>query len=314
MAGAMQFWGLEVKAKEPCKVSLDDGYIIHVSQATLGDIKKDNEPVIIHVKAGDKKLVMGILSQKTPQLSFDLVFDTDFEISHNWKNGTIHLMGYQSELGESYPFYHTSCRLDSLFLLSNASLAYCCRSSDDDEEPIPILRENGRPAALAAKAGNMLKQDEGDSDDDDSSEDGDDEDSEDSADEQGVDDDDSEDEEDDDDSEDSADDTPVKIDASKKRPNADAKTPQPKKAKIATPQKTDGKKGSSVHPATPHPAKKGGKTPGGDKTPKSGDKTPKSGDKTPKSGGSEVSCGSCKKTFKSDVALQSHSKAKHGAK
>ncbi|XP_074276039.1 histone deacetylase HDT2-like [Silene latifolia] len=293
MAGPMQFWGLEVKAKEPCKVSLEDGYIIHVSQATLGDIKKDNEPVIVHVKAGDKKLVMGILSQKTPQLSFDLVFDTDFEISHNWKNGSIHLMGYQTELGGS----------DTEF-----------DSSDEDEEPIPILRENGglQAALAASKASNMLKPDEDDSDDDDSSEDGEDEDSKDGDDDQDIsmassEDSENDDDEDDSDSEDEDDTTPVKIDASKKRPNADAKTPQSKKAKIATPQKTDGKKGSIVHPATPHPVKKGGKTP-------AGDKTPKSGDKTPKSGGSEVSCGSCKKTFKSDVALQSHSKAKHGAK
>lgn len=41
----------------------------------------------------------------------------------------------------------------------------------------------------------------------------------------------------------------------------------------------DGKKGS-VHVATPHPSKKGGKTPGSDKSPKSG---------------GQASCGPCKK-------------------
>ncbi|PQM39691.1 histone deacetylase HDT1-like [Prunus yedoensis var. nudiflora] len=92
--------------------------------------------------------------------------------------------------------------------------------------------------------------------------------------------------------------------ASKKRPNESAsKTPVPaKKAKQVTPQKTDGKK--AAHTATPHPAKKGGKTPA------TGDK-PKP--QTPKSGG-EHSCKPCSKSFNSDGALQSHNKAKHSAK
>uniref|UniRef100_A0A803N012 C2H2-type domain-containing protein n=1 Tax=Chenopodium quinoa TaxID=63459 RepID=A0A803N012_CHEQI len=84
----------------------------------------------------------------------------------------------------------------------------------------------------------------------------------------------------------------------KKRPNADAKTPESKKAKLVTPQKTDGKKGAA-HTATPHPSKKGGKTPG---------------DKSASKSAGSVSCDSCKKTFNSDVALQSHNKAKHSAK
>lgn len=59
----------------------------------------------MHVKVDDKKLVLGILNAgNNPQLAFDLVFDTDFEISHNWKNGSVHLLGYQSEMPE-YPFY-----------------------------------------------------------------------------------------------------------------------------------------------------------------------------------------------------------------
>ncbi|KQK04536.1 hypothetical protein BRADI_2g14120v3 [Brachypodium distachyon] len=69
-------------------------------------------------------------------------------------------------------------------------------------------------------------------------------------------------------------------------------------SKAATPsgQKTGDKKGA-VHVATPHPAKKASKTPA-------------TSDKSPKSGGS-VACKSCSKTFNSETALQSHSKAKH---
>uniref|UniRef100_A0A0D3GBQ1 C2H2-type domain-containing protein n=1 Tax=Oryza barthii TaxID=65489 RepID=A0A0D3GBQ1_9ORYZ len=59
-----------------------------------------------------------------------------------------------------------------------------------------------------------------------------------------------------------------------------------------------------VHVATPHPAKQASKTPVNDK----------SKEKSPKSGGGSISCKSCSKTFNSEMALQSHSKAKHPAK
>ncbi|KAH9602702.1 hypothetical protein KSS87_014479 [Heliosperma pusillum] len=100
--------GLEVKAKVPSKVSLGGGSLVHISQVTLGpgglsDLKKDNETVMVHVKVGEKKLVLAILSKDTPQRSFDLVFDEDFEISHNWKNGDVHLLGYQNESVDLYP-------------------------------------------------------------------------------------------------------------------------------------------------------------------------------------------------------------------
>ncbi|KAA8544193.1 hypothetical protein F0562_022171 [Nyssa sinensis] len=99
--------------------------------------------------------------------------------------------------------------------------------------------------------------------------------------------------------------TPKKADQGKKRPTESAtKTPVPaKKAKLVTPQKTDGKKGGA-HTATPHPSKQAGKTPAN---------SGKSKEQSPKSGG-QVSCKSCSKTFNSENALQSHSKAKHGGK
>ncbi|KAK9665983.1 hypothetical protein RND81_14G151200 [Saponaria officinalis] len=283
MAAPMEFWGVEVKGKEPCKVTLPQGSIIHLSQATFGESKKDKETVIVHVKVGDKKLVLGMLSQETPHLSFDLVFDEEFEISHNWKNGSVHLLGYQSEMTDQ------GLEFDS---------------SDDEDEEVPVAKENGQapvPAVKAPaakpKAENKPKPEEkDDSDEDDSAEDDlDSADEDDSDEELGM--------SDSDDEEELEDEKPAAVaDTGKKRPNADAKTPpKSKKAKIATPQKTDAKKGV-VHPSTPHPSKKGGKTPVANKSPASA------------SGGSNVSCGSCKKTFKSDVALQSHSKDKHGAK
>ena len=64
---------------------------------------------------------------------------------------------------------------------------------------------------------------------------------------------------------------------------------------------SDGKKVGG-HVATPYPAKQAGKTPGN-----------KPNQQTPQSGGS-VTCKSCPKTFGSDKALESHTKAKHSNK
>ncbi|KAF0935588.1 hypothetical protein E2562_034978 [Oryza meyeriana var. granulata] len=75
-----------------------------------------------------------------------------------------------------------------------------------------------------------------------------------------------------------------------------------KKTKVATPsiQKTGDKKG--IHVATPHPAKQAGKTPVNSDNEK---------EKSLGSGGWSIACKSCNKTFNSELALQSHSKAKH---
>uniref|UniRef100_A0A803M670 non-specific serine/threonine protein kinase n=1 Tax=Chenopodium quinoa TaxID=63459 RepID=A0A803M670_CHEQI len=94
---------VEVKSKVPSKVELEFGNVIHLSQATLSDVKKDNEPVVLRVKVDGKDHVLGILSQSTPQLCFDLVFDSEFEISHNFKNGSVHFLGYQTEMPMRYP-------------------------------------------------------------------------------------------------------------------------------------------------------------------------------------------------------------------
>ncbi|KAL2937599.1 Histone deacetylase HDT1 [Bienertia sinuspersici] len=310
---SMQFWGVAVEAEEPCKISLDDGYVIHLSQATLSKMKKDNKPVAIKVKVDGKELVLGMLNQTTPQLMFDLVFDTDFEISHNWKNGSVHLMGYKTEMPDEYPFY-SFCPALALIILQ---ISDCINSSDEEDIQVPdSAKENGNVAApapvvaakpnAAAKPGkdNKPKPEANDDsdDDDDSDDEGDDSDDESDEDmlsksEESGDEDDDDDDDDEDDSS-SEDDEPAKSASGKKRPNADAKTPESKKAKLVTPQKTDGKKGGA-HTATPHPSKKVGKSPGGDKS-------------TTKSGG-QASCTPCKKTFNSGTALQSHNKAKHAA-
>ncbi|KAM1023556.1 hypothetical protein ACFX2A_045413 [Malus domestica] len=93
----MEFWGVEVKAGEPLKVVPEESYVIHLSQATLGELKKGGDQCVIHVKVGDQKLVLANLSSdKMPQIPFDLVFDKEFELSHNLKSGSVHFYGYQT--------------------------------------------------------------------------------------------------------------------------------------------------------------------------------------------------------------------------
>ncbi|KAI4304719.1 hypothetical protein MLD38_040194 [Melastoma candidum] len=287
MALPMEFWGVEVKAGQPLKVNTN-GKLLHLSQASLGESKsgKGSGFVPLHVKFGDQKLVLGTLSPETiPQLSFDLVFEKEFELSHNWKNGSVYFCGYTSVVQDDEEF--SEDEFDS---------------EEEEEAKLPVTAsENGlvksKAETAVAKPNQQpkpkvsivepMKTDEDDSDEDDD---------EDGSSDEG---DDSEDESDDDedDSDEDEEETPKKVESGKKRPaEPAAKTPTPsKKAKASTPQKTDGKKGA--HTATPHPAKQAGKTK----------------EQAQKSAG-QFQCNTCSKTFNSDNALKSHSAAKHSAK
>lgn len=295
----MEFWGAEVKVGETIKIDPYDheAAAIHISQVALGEAKKDkpNEPVVIYLKVGEQKLVLGTLNRdKIPQISLDIVLEKEFELSHNSKAASVHFCGYKA-------FYEDDESEEG--------------ETDSEDEDIPLINteQNGKPepkaeekvsepkkadAKNAAPVKHVKVVDPKDEEDEDS-----DDDSDESDDENGSSDDEMEnaDSEDDDESdEDDEEETPVKkVDQGKKRPNESAsKTPvSTKKSKNATPEKTDGKKAG--HTATPHP-KKGGKTPNSDA-------------KTPKSGGG-LSCSSCSKTFNSETGLQQHSKAKHAAK
>ncbi|KAJ0087595.1 hypothetical protein Patl1_32366 [Pistacia atlantica] len=118
----MEFWGVEVKSGQPQKISPGDRRVVHLSQASLGEVKKDkgNGHVCLYLKVDDKKLVLGTLSTlKLPQLSFDLVLEKDFELSHNWKNGSVYFTGYKVKMDEGYPFYSTYSDEDVKEILSS---------------------------------------------------------------------------------------------------------------------------------------------------------------------------------------------------
>ncbi|THG14507.1 hypothetical protein TEA_029626 [Camellia sinensis var. sinensis] len=312
---------VEVKAGQPLKVTPQLGKVIHISQGALGEGKKEkgNDLIPLRVKINGEKFVVGSLSAENfPQVAFDLVFEKDFELSHDWKNGSVYFCGYSAD----NPFVYPS---NSFLIMLN--FMQSDDSSDDEDIPLP-LTENGKieskveevkPDASKGKTAKPessakpkvtvvepKKDDESDDDDSDDSfeDDSDDEDMMGASDDIGdSDDDDTE----DDDSEDEDDETPKKAGPAKKRATESAtKTPVPaKKAKLDTPQKTGGKKGGG-HTATPHPSKQVGKTNATANSNKSNEKSPKSEAK--------VSCKSCSKTFNSDNALQSHTKAKHDGK
>ncbi|MQL94550.1 hypothetical protein Taro_027231 [Colocasia esculenta] len=269
----MEFWGIEVKPGETVKCEPGDDKYLHLSQASLGEVKKekDNENIPIHLKVDNQKLVIGTLSaDKCPQITYDLVFEKEFELSHSWKDGSVFFVGYKTEVSdEGYPF--TSFLLFSLITPDDFSEE---TDSESEEEEIPMLvPANGILLAVVQSSMDMLDG-EGDSSD--------------------------EDDEEDESSEEENEPSPKKDEIGKKRAAESAlKTPASnKRAKLAVPgsgQKTGG------HTATPHPAKQAGKTPA---------TSDKSKQQTPKSAGS-VPCKSCSKTFKDDNALQAHTKAKH---
>ncbi|KAK1426029.1 hypothetical protein QVD17_14696 [Tagetes erecta] len=262
----------EVKSGKPLEVTLAPGEVLHLSQACLGEIKntKTNESVCLHVNIKGKKLVLGTLNS------------------------------------ESYALFGSLTDLPLCVLITGDEDF----DTDEEEEDTPLPISNGKQEAKKVEnqvTGNKKdgkqkvkivepekdkKADEDDSDSDEDDSMSEDEDS---------------DEDNEDDSSDSEDDseeeeeTPKKPQSGKKRPNESAiKTPaNEKKAKLVTPQKTDGKKAGG-HVATPHPSKQG--------KPSANKQKQESPAST--SGGAH-SCKACNRNFKSDGALQSHNQAKH---
>ncbi|KAL6337475.1 hypothetical protein AAG906_036789 [Vitis piasezkii] len=297
----MEFWGVEVKAGEPLEVVPGDDMLVHISQASLGEIKKDkgNELVCLYANIGGQKLVLGTLSaEKFPQISFDLVFEKILSYPTTGKMGVYSDSEFEIDLPHN--------------------------TTVDNGKPQQLKQE--KPESAAAKQVKIVepnkdakspKENDDDSDkDSDESMDDEDESSEDedmvndrSASSEDEDDDENEDNEDDKNEISKKKETPKKAGPSKKRPTESvSKTPVPdKKAKFVTPQKTDGKKSddkkSGGHVATPYPSKQAGKTPANTEKPKQ---------QVQKSGGS-FSCKSCNRSFNSENALQSHTKAKHTA-
>ncbi|XP_022879992.1 uncharacterized protein LOC111397350 isoform X3 [Olea europaea var. sylvestris] len=94
----MEFWGVEVKNGEILPVMSCAGMILRLSQASLGKLKeeKGNESICLFATVDGKKLVLATLyTTKLPQQHLGMVFDRDFELSHDWENGSVYFYGYR---------------------------------------------------------------------------------------------------------------------------------------------------------------------------------------------------------------------------
>ncbi|KAH9674844.1 Histone deacetylase HDT2 [Citrus sinensis] len=276
---------VEVKSGQPLKINPGDNKIVHLSQASLGEIKKDkgSESVYLYLKVDDKKLVLGTLSaQKFPQFNSD-EDKMDIRLVSNGKpelqakplsEKPIAVEPSASTAKQNKKDVKPKLKADG----SDSDDSDLNTSSSDDDETSDDENPNlvNRDGSSDESSGEL---DESDDDEDD----------------EGTD----ESESDDEDEE-----TPKKAESSKKRPVESAsKTYVPdKKAKFVTPQKTEEKKGVS-HIATPHPSKKSAKTPANNDQTK----------QQPHKSGGSFPCKSCNRSFTTEGGLQSHTKAKHGA-
>ncbi|KAG2686487.1 hypothetical protein I3760_09G007600 [Carya illinoinensis] len=299
----MEFWGAEVKSGESLEVDPGQGVVLHLSQASIGEVKKDkaNERICLFVKVDDQKLTLGtVSSEKLPQISFDLVFEKKFQLSHNWKKGSVYFTGYRAyvtkddESSESDTYFDTEANSEEDFRVDPHHIG----KSELE------VKQAAKPNVTTAKQVRIVEPnkvedadedvDEDTSSDEESSDESDDEEAKASSEEESSEDDDGS---DDDSSEDEDKEIPkeLKAKANTKRSMEPAKkTPADKKAKFSSPEKTDIKKFSG-RVATPHPSKQ---TVTKQQTPKSGRAYP---------------CKSCNRSFSSETGLQSHTKAKHSA-
>nr|XP_009412672.1 PREDICTED: histone deacetylase HDT2-like isoform X2 [Musa acuminata subsp. malaccensis] len=306
----MEFWGVEIKPEETVKVDPGEDKYLHLSQASLGETKKDkgNENILIYVKFNNQKLVLGTLSaDKCAQIQYDLVFEKEFEISHNSKNASVYLCGYRTVAlgGDEFPDFDDADEDIQLEHIVNG------KTNVKDEQPKStagkpnVASAKVKPKVAELKKADKQKANKEDDEDDEESEEDESDDDEDTAKADAEDD-----SEDEDESSDEDEATVKKAEPSNKRPAGSAlKTPvSEKKAKLRVSQGSGGsqKKGGAGkndgQPATPNPAKRSGKTPA---------TNDKSKQQTPKSAGS-INCKSCGKKFNSDNGLQAHTKAKHG--
>ncbi|KAL0729514.1 hypothetical protein Bca4012_025607 [Brassica carinata] len=126
------FLGAEVKAGKSLKMKPDEDCLIHLSQVCIDNGRK-GETALLFVTVDGKKLVIGTLSHENiPQISLDLIFDQEFELSHSLETGSVHFIGYKSPNIDEEEYYSSSD----------------CSSEEDVEVPATVTA-NGNAGAAA---------------------------------------------------------------------------------------------------------------------------------------------------------------------
>ncbi|XP_058108519.1 histone deacetylase HDT1-like isoform X2 [Magnolia sinica] len=160
---------VEVKGGEPAKCDPGMDKYLHLSQVSLGEVKKGNDPILIYVNVNGQKLVLGTLSpEKCTHISLDLVFEKEFELSHNWKNGIVYFCGYKTMMMEQEEEYPSDGFPSKVFVLLRISVCNCCMrvcifcfldsgfllivtydfmdSESDSDQELPLkAKQNGMP-------------------------------------------------------------------------------------------------------------------------------------------------------------------------
>ncbi|KAG5556665.1 hypothetical protein RHGRI_007064 [Rhododendron griersonianum] len=309
--------GVEVKSGEPCPVEAGQGRILHLSQCEIL-----HRLVLVRSRRTKGMTVFTYMSLSMERSLFSehFLLKSFLRYSLTWC-----LMTNLSYPTAGKMAVSTSMDIDAIINQRNILRLSYCYYEDESEEDLPAnVADNGKPKSQAACENPPATQnatsarpdsaaskkkvkivepekdvktvEEDDSSEDDFGADF----SEDELDSDEDEDGDSESGESDTEDDDEEEETPRKVELSKKRPAVSATATQgpDKKAKFITPQKTETKKGGG-HVDTPYPSKQAGKTPAN-----------QSKQQTPKPAGSHP-CKSCNRSFNSENALDSHTKAKH---
>lgn len=136
---------------------------------------KEAKYVPLRLTVGDNKYVIGTLSaEDRPQLMFDLVFEKEFELSHGWKNGSVHFMGYSADDPSSEEIDSG----DDVFSDEENVMEALNGKLEADVKDVKPDAKKSAPAKdeKNAKVAESKKETESDEDDDDSEDDSDDED------------------------------------------------------------------------------------------------------------------------------------------
>ncbi|KAM0931208.1 hypothetical protein ACQ4PT_000308 [Festuca glaucescens] len=270
---SMEFWGVEVKPGQSLSCDVGKEFIIHLSQAALGETEKESGNTVVSAKVGDNKVVIGTLSaENQPQIHLcvlDLLV-AFFTSDSSKDKGEVNAVNNQVINPTADEDDSDSSSLDDLSSSSDDDLTEDESSTEGDsseEDDTSTEEDDSSSEEIYTSSEEIATSSELDS-----------------SDEEGK-------------------NTPVKPEDGKKRVAETAlKTPaSDKKAKVATPScQTAGDDKNVPYVATP--TKQASKA--------SGNSNGKPKAKSPKSVGTHA-CKSCSRTFGSDFALQSHEKAKH---
>ncbi|CAH1447145.1 unnamed protein product [Lactuca virosa] len=92
---SMKFWGVEIKSGETISVKLDPENILHFRHASLIGIDKQTKEknVTVEINASGRKHEITLNTRSKPQAALQKLYDEEIQLSHNFKDGKVYLLG-----------------------------------------------------------------------------------------------------------------------------------------------------------------------------------------------------------------------------